>query len=115
MTTYKQQVGEIRRKMWDRYSKIEKTGDEQEKKNRFNAHRQWCRELLELVERNSKVGISLPFSKEEIDRSEDPYLNDLPLKKWDLYAEILISRRLVFSLSDGVCVLKEKARLLSGR
>lgn len=115
MENYRTQMKEVRDLMWKRYNAIEKTGDELEKSKRHEVHRQWCRDLLELVERKNQRPLTLPFSKEEVDKSGDTYLNDLPLAQWDNHAQMLINLRLVNCLSDGVCILKEKARLRSGR
>lgn len=67
----------------------------------------------------------IPFTKEQIKKAvvEDIHLNNLPLKKWDLVADSPCIRSFInstkrkynynggVSLSDGVCFLKEYARL----
>jgi len=52
--------------------------------------------------------------------STDPYFNDIPLHRWDRFADrykqhiARVNKALgnghVYSLSDGVCMLKEAAR-----
>lgn len=74
----------------------------------------------------------IPYTKNQIREAikTDEHLNNLPIKKWDEAAGFLVSGsyvRLVgsrltrlyasigvdcFSLSDGVCILKEAAKML---
>lgn len=67
----------------------------------------------------------IPFSKEQVKNAlkTDIHLNNLPLKKWDLEADSFSVRSFInstkrkynyeggVSLSEGVCFLKEYARL----
>lgn len=77
----------------------------------------------------------VPYSPDEIKKAivEDKYLNTLPIKKWDIAAGfrtdgsqcILIGSRLTglynrigvtsYSCADGVCILKECARMMCER
>jgi hypothetical protein len=62
---------------------------------------------------------------EKIKTSNDPSFNDIPLKNWDILAEryknhiLAINAELgngeIYSLSDGVCMLKEAARQIKQR
>jgi hypothetical protein len=67
------------------------------------------------------VGHYMPVSDDVIRRSTDPYLNDIPLNKWDVQAQFLpmpaVGRRKEngtiepsgWSPSDRVCALKHYA------
>lgn len=57
--------------------------------------------LLQSIEKNTIV------------KSNDPYFNDIPLGKWDRISEgnkTLFAIDGSYSLSNGVCILKEAAR-----
>ncbi len=59
----------------------------------------------------------IPFSNEQVQRSTDPHLNDLPLGKWD-EADFLVRQLatgLPWALSDTVCCLKAMARRRAGK
>ena len=78
-----------------------------------------------------KVKRCVPFDIERIKKSTDPYLNDLPILQWDIASGfmckgagvIFIGSALVtlysdigvdsFSNSDGVCILKQCARMMT--
>jgi len=56
----------------------------------------------------------LPVPKERILQSTDEHFNDIPLRLWDLQDSLVrplaYSKKLAWSLSDTVCVLKAIAR-----
>ena len=66
-----------------------------------------------------KAGVARRF-RDAIMESQDPHFNDIPLKQWDSMAVLYknhitavnndIGNGRVFSLCDGVCMLKEAAR-----
>lgn len=68
-----------------------------------------------------KVCRHIPFSREQVEKaikSGDIHLNTLPLKKWDIAANLLLNGgfniEFSSSLSDRVCILKQCARIRSG-
>jgi hypothetical protein len=63
---------------------------------------------------------AVPFTIERIRRSNDEYLNDLPLHIWDRQDPIVRRKAArsgikAWSLSDTVCVLKAIARREAGK
>ncbi len=68
----------------------------------------WLAKFIGITEQD------LPVNRERIMRSQDPHLNDIPLKLWD-DKDPLIRRRaydkgIAWSLCDTVCALKALAK-----
>ena len=98
--------------MWEEHAAVKDLPASEHKEAYHEVHRRWCRRLITILGGQARIFAFVPFTIEELKASTDKsHMNDLPLKKWDQMASLMISQGLVSCISDGVCVLKEAARL----